>query len=94
MPMTSMAIILPFFQPLRALAARVSGIRIRAIAAERRRRPNMSREYQRFFAIERGDWLAKGEAGRRPCFEALRLLRNSERARGRKAIGSTIAQSP
>jgi len=43
-PITSMAIMEALCQPEWAVAASVSGIRTREIAAERRRRPNMSRE--------------------------------------------------
>lgn len=77
-----------------AVAARVSGMRIREMAVERRRRPIMSREYQRDLRPPRRDWPFQGEAGRRLSLAAFLMLRSRDRARGRKATGSTMVQIP
>lgn len=91
-----MEMMLAFLHPFFALAARVSGTKINVTAAESRVRPPKSKSYQVRRRIPTRPVFRRLGLGDLIRFSlcALRWLRRSVRASGRKAAGKMIAHMP
>jgi hypothetical protein len=92
--MTIIAMILPLSQPPLAVAANVSGIKIKAIAADRSKRPMISSSNQMLRRTEIGVLFFHGIGGSMFNLAAFLWFKIKAKASGKKATGRTIAHIP